>query len=111
MGSVKITDNTMQIKNATAQKANIFLRLAADDVVNRSERRTPKKTGRLRADTLRQVLGLRGIVEWRKRYAARQEYKQHKNYTTPGTGPHYAEQGVSDMLKNVKTLARKAGLL
>ncbi len=110
MSNVKITDNTSKVMADITVKANIFLRLMADEVVKISTPRTPKDTNRLRSDILKQVLGLKGKVKWQKNYAAFQETKQFKNYTTPGTGPHYAEDAVHKAVKSTSTIARKAGL-
>lgn len=109
--SYKLTDNTSTFKNSVTQKASIFLRLAAEAIVNTSTKKTPMKTGRLRADVLKQVLGLNGKVIWGKNYAVYQETKQFKNYTTPGTGPHFAEDAVNEIVKNSGAIARQAGLV
>jgi hypothetical protein len=108
--AVKVTDNTVNIKMDLTQKANIFLRLFADEIVTLSEPNTPKKQGNLRRDVLKSVLGLKGTVKWQKRYAAIQEKKQFRNYTTPGTGPHYARNAVNSALSRVNVIARRAGL-
>ena len=108
--SVKITDNTTKVNNDLKIKANVFLRLMADEVVNTSTPKTPKRTGRLRSDIVKQVLGLKGKIVWGKNYAAIQETKQFKNYTTAGTGPHYAENAVRKAVNKTSTIAKKAGL-
>lgn len=111
MASVHITDNTPQVKSDLAQKSSIFLRLAADLVMNLAEPNTPKKRGNLRRDVVRQVLGLKGKIVWGKNYAKYQETKQFKNYTTAGTGPHFAENAINDMIKKTDNIGRKAGLI
>jgi len=108
--SVRVTDHTVSFENIATQKANVFLRLMAEEIVSISEPSTPKKVGNLRRDVLKQVLGLRGKVEWRKRYALIQEKKQFRNYTTAGTGPHYAENAVFEAIKRVDSIARRSGL-
>lgn len=110
MASVRVTDNTNQVRNNVIQKASIFLRLAAEEVIRVSTPNTPKKTGRLRADVIRQVLGLSGKVKWGKNYAKFQETKQFKNYTTAGTGPHYAENAVRDVVRKTSDISKRAGL-
>ena len=110
MSNVKVTDNTNKVINDVKVKANVFLRLMADEIVKISKPKTPKDTNRLRSDILKQVLGLKGKIKWQKNYAGFQETKQFKNYTTPGTGPHYAENAVHKAVKNTSTIARKAGL-
>lgn len=108
--SVQIKDNTSAIDNSFTVKSNIFLRFAADDIVKNSTPMTPKDTGRLRMDILKQVLGLSGKVIWGKNYAIYQETKQFRNYTTSGTGPHYAEKGVAKSVSRTAQIAKQAGL-
>lgn len=109
--SVKITDNTKNVERNITTRSNVFLRMFADDVERVSEPRTPKRLGFLRRSTIKQVLGLHGSIVWNKKYAAKQETTQFKNYTTPGTGPHYAEDAVRSVLKRTLEIARKAKLL
>ncbi len=109
--SVKVTDNTAAVTSLLTQKASIFLRVAAEEIVSVSQKATPKKSGRLRMDTLKQVLGLSGKVVWQKGYAARQETTQFKNYTTPGTGPHFAENAVKAVSEKTGVIAKKSGLI
>jgi len=108
--SVRITDNTSKILNETKIKANVFLRLMTDEVVNESTPKTPKKSGRLRSDITKSVLALKGKIVWGKKYAAKQETTQFKNYTTAGTGPHYAENAVRKAVNKTSSIAKKAGL-
>lgn len=109
--SVRLEDNTKLLEHQIKVRANIFLRKVADEIVSRSEPNTPKKTGSLRRSTLKTVNGLKGRVEWRKAYAARLEEKRFRNYTTPGTGPHYAEDAVRATVKDTKIIARRARLI
>lgn len=124
--SVKITDNTPLIKSQMKQRSSIFLRLACDNVVDNARPNTPKSSGvnkngskaasgNLRNDVLKQVNGLHGTVEWRKVYASYQERgmradgsRKVKNYTTPGTGPHFAEKAVKKTVENTNIIAKLA---
>ncbi len=108
--SVNIKDNTGNVTKNILIKANVFLRTFADDVVKISTPKTPKDTGRLRSDVLRQVLGLKGKIVWQKNYAGIQEVKQFVNYTTPGTGPNYAKNAIKKAVKRTPVTAKKAGL-
>lgn len=108
---VTITDYSSRVKEITQQKASLFLRTMCDEIITISTPKTPKKTGRLRMDILRQVLGLKGKVQWGKGYAARQETTQFRNYTTKGTGPHYAEGGVTEGVNRTALVAKKSGLI
>lgn len=109
--SVHITDNTVRIKIDTTRGASLALRYMVDDIDRIANPRTPKKLGNLRKDLLKQVIGLHGRIEWRKRYAAIQEKKQFKNYTTPGTGPHFAENAVRKVAKDHLKYFRKARVI
>lgn len=108
---VEIKDYTPQIISEKNQKASIFLRGIADAIVSLSETKTPKKTGRLRMDIIKQVLGLRGKIIWGKNYAVFQETKQFQNYSTPGTGPHFAENAVNDVVSKTESIAKSSGLI
>jgi hypothetical protein len=109
--SYTITDYSKQFENNTIQKANLFLRMMAEEMVRTSTPKTPKKSGRMRMDILKSVLGLKGKIVWGKDYAKYQETKQFKNYTTPGTGPHFAENAVMSSIKLTNSIARKVGLI
>jgi hypothetical protein len=109
--SIKTTSNTPQIAVKVNQAASLFLRLMADQIEVLSRPNTPKKKGFLRRDVLKQVLGLKAKIAWQKNYAARQETTQFKNYTTPGTGPHYAENAVHEAIGLTTEVARKAKLI
>lgn len=108
--SVDVKDNTNQIKGDVIQKASLFLRLMADEIISISTPKTPKKSGRLRMDIVKEVLGLHGKIKWGKNYAVFQETKKFKNYTTPGTGPHYAEDSVKQAIGNTSKVVARAGL-
>lgn len=109
--SVQYTDNTGKIKNDTKQKTSIFLRLIADKIVGDSTPGTPKERGNLRQDIHKQILGLSGKIIWGKNYAVFQETKQFKNYTTPGTGPHFAENAAKKAHDHTSDVARSVGLI
>lgn len=109
--SVKIHDNTATIVTDTLKGANLALRFMLEDVERIARPVTPKKEGNLRKDILKSVLGLRGTIKWDKNYAIYQEKKQFKNYTTPGTGPHYAENSVKQVVANADKYFKKARLI
>jgi len=107
----KVTDNTNNVINELTQKASIFLRMMSDEIVNISTPITPKKSGRLRMDVVKQVLGLNGKIMWGKNYGVYQEEKQFKNYTTPGTGPHFAKKGAEGGVEKTQSIAKRSGLI
>lgn len=116
--SVKIQDFTPKIASNTKQRASIFLRMICDDVVDGAKPFTPKKDGFLNKDILKTVVGLHGTIEWRKGYATYQERgmradgsRRVKRYTTPGTGPHFAENAVKRAVENTPVVAKLAHLL
>jgi len=112
--SVKIIDNTPQVKSQTRQKASLFLRFMADDIHRNSTPITPMKTGQLRRSVIKQVLGLKGEIRWDKKYAVYQEagYTRGpiRRYTTPGTGRAFAYRAVQKGVANTDAVAKKAGL-
>lgn len=108
---VVYTSNVAKIKGDNTQRASLFLRFMAEDIVDTAEPNTPKKIGDLRNRILKQVLGLTGKVVWNVNYAVFQELKQFKNYTTPGTGPHFAENAVNKSRERTADIAKKAGLI
>lgn len=109
--SVRVTDNSPAVTNLMKIRGSIFLRLMADEMVKISKELTPKDTGRLRMDITKSVLGLSGKIKWGKGYAAIQETKQFRNYTTPGTGPHFAESGVKSGVEKTAVIAKRAGII
>ena len=108
--SVRIIDHSPAVNNLMKQRGSIFLRLMSEEMVKISKPVTPKDTGRLRMDITKSVLGLNGQIKWGKGYAAIQETKQFKNYTTPGTGPRYAEKGVKGGVDKTGVIAKRVGL-
>lgn len=116
--SVKVDDNTPRIKSDTKQRVSTFIRLVCDNVVDISTPNTPKDKGNLSRDVLKTVQGLHGEIEWRKTYAQFQERGERadgshkvKNYTTPGTGPHFAENAVKRAVQNTNIIAKLAHLV
>lgn len=126
--SYKITHRLPAIIIDTKAKANIFLRMACEELVELSTPNTPKSagsdsrgkkaSGNLRRDVLKQAIGLKGVVKWRKGYAAYQERGKRadgtrvvKNYTTPGTGPHFAENAAKELPSRTVIIAKRAGLI
>lgn len=109
--SVKIEDNTAHIITDTTKGANLALRFMLDDIDRAARPVTPKKAGNLRNDIVKSVLGLRGTIKWGKNYAIFQEKKKFRNYTTPGTGPHFAENSVVKITKKSEEYFRKARMI
>ncbi len=106
-----VIDNTNNVENDLTVKANIFLRTISDVIVAKSRDNTPMKTGGLRNEVLKEVLGLSGKISWAVNYAIFQEQKQFQNYTTPGTGPHFAEDAVNQVVEDTTVIAQQVGLI
>lgn len=92
--------------------------MACDAVLKESKPVTPKDKGNLGRDVLRTVNGLHGVIEWRKTYASYQERgmradgsRKVRNYTTPGTGPHFAENAVMKIVDNSGGLLKASRLV
>lgn len=109
--SVNITDNTTKIILDTQRKSSLTLKFMLDDIHELSNPKTPKDKGYLRANVLKSVIGLSGKIIWGQKYASIQESKQFSNYTTSGTGSHYAESSVNSVSKSPAGAMRKAGLI
>lgn len=108
---IKIKDNTPRVKFEKDRQASIFLRFAVEAIELEARGNTPKKTGDLRNSVLKRVNGKKAQIRWNRNYAVFQESKQYKNYTTAGTGPHFAENAVMDIVKKSRDIARKSGLI
>lgn len=108
--SVKVTSNRLQIMSETDNKTSLAIRFMLDAIDKTAEPKTPKKHGNLRSDKVKVVQGKRGYIAWSKNYAIYQEKKQFSNYTTPGTGPHFAEDSAKKVAEDSETYFRKAGI-
>lgn len=108
--SVRVFDNHPQIRRDAERAASLFLRFFSEETIRRSTPKTPMRHNFLRREILKQVLGLHGAIKWLARYSVFQETKQFQNYTTPGTGPHFAENAVRSAVKDTAAIARKAKL-
>ena len=108
--SVKVTSNRLQIVSETDNRTSLAIRFMLEAIHRESTPTTPKKDGLLRADVTKVAQGKRGYIMWDKNYAVYQEKKQYTNYTTAGTGPHFAENAARKVAKNAQEYFRKAGL-
>lgn len=109
--SVSVVDNTPAIVRGNQSKITLAIRLMLDDIDADSNGRTPKRYGDLRKNKLKQALGKHGTIIWQQKYAAKQEDVQAAHYTTPGTGPHFAEQGVKTVVEKSGEYFRRVGLI
>lgn len=108
--SAEVRDFSSQVKLTIKQRLSLALRFILDDVDKTADPKTPKRRGDLRNQKRKQVLGLHAAIAWQRAYAPVQELKQFGNYTTPGTGPHFAENAVKEVIGRAERHFRKAGL-
>lgn len=133
--SYTIRDNTDLILSDRSNKVGLAIRFALDGIHRESTPNTPKKTGQLRSDIHKSVLGKKGSIRWGKRYAAAQDIGHmtvkktrvfqssdgrwvtlkpgryyFKKYTTPGTGKNFAENAARKEGGNPRKYFRMAGL-
>jgi len=104
-------NNAVLIRQAETAIPEEFIKLFKKNVVNI----TPKKTGALRRSIITQVLGNKAQIGWRSPYAVPQnngghtvrsrrvvniggqfvtlkpKFYRYSTYTTPGTGPNFAQ--------------------
>jgi hypothetical protein len=109
--SVRVTSNRLLNEMEVKNRTGLALRFMLDAIQEQATPFTPKRLGNLRADVVKQVVGTRGMIGWEKKYAGRMEKDETiVHYTTPGTGPHYAENAVKIVTEKAPLYFRKAGL-
>jgi hypothetical protein len=108
--SYKTTSNVAQVNNEFENKVSLALRFMLEDIHKISLVGTPMRYGNLRADVLKQVQRRRGTIAWTKNYASKMERKQFTHYTTPGTGPKFAEGSVRIITEMSDQYWRRVGL-
>ena len=114
--NVKVIDHTPVILVKNARAINLALRMMLDGIDQEAFRNTPKKKGELRKDIFKNVSANSGKIQWRERYAATQEAgvikgRRIRNYTTAGTGPKYAENAVTKVVRDSVSYMKKAGVV
>jgi hypothetical protein len=82
---------------------------ARDTLINALPK-TPFDMGGLKADSdVKKIADLHWRVSFNKEYASVQELKEHKNYTTSGTGAHFLKNAGDEQRDKIKDIARKHG--
>ena len=97
----RVIDNTDLVEFMVRNRVATTNRLLLEEAHAISLHRTPMKTGALRTMV---VDGETGEIRWNAPYAIYQEEKQFQNYTTPGTGPHFAESAVQGAMDKIDEL-------
>lgn len=110
--SVRYSDNTAYIKAKVSSGVPLALRFALDDIQRISNPKTPRRLGDLRLQVRKEVRGRTGTITWWSNHAIYQEdpKKPFTNYTTPGTGPHFAKNSVHEVVHNFDYYLKKAGI-
>ena len=113
--SVKVTNNTPALIAVRQNKVALAIRLMLEATHQTANPKTPKKYGRLRSDVRKQVQGTSGTIIWDKNYALFQEAgithgTTMRNYTTAGTGPHFAANAVLKVVRNAHAIFKQVGL-
>ena len=103
--------NKILIKQAETAIPQEFVRLYKKNVVSL----TPRKSGALRRSIITQSMGSRAQIGWRLPYAGAQEAGGHggvvyRNYTTAGTGPHFAKKAFDATRAQMPAVIRQLGL-
>ena len=109
--SYVLVSNVGKIIANTKTSIPLAIRFALEDFKVRSTPRTPKRWGDLRGNTRIQVLGEKGLITWGMNYAFYQENYQYVNYTTAGTGPHFASNSAREVAENSIDYLRKARVI
>lgn len=107
--AVRIQSNTRQIIVETELGMEFAIRLALEDIRRTAAPITPMKTGELRSSAV--VRANEGVVNWTADHSEILENKQFQNYTTPGTGPHFAERAVRQVEQRFDQHLRTAGVI
>lgn len=85
------------------------IRLALEDIRRTAEPLTPRRTGELRSSAI--IRQSEGVVQWTADHAEILENKEFSNYTTPGTGAHFAERAVRQVEQRFDQHLRAAGVI
>jgi len=109
--SNKIDYNKTVLIRAETALPQEFIRIYKKNVVAI----TPKKTGALRRSIITQASGNQANISWRSRYARAQNEGGHngavyRNYTTPGTGAHFANIAYKKTMAQMPAVVRELGL-
>lgn len=78
---------------------------------------TPKRTGALRRSIVTRSLGTEAEIAWRLPYAIDQDAgidsitgRVYRNYTTPGTGPHFKDKAFAMTIQQIEPMFTELGL-
>lgn len=110
----KFVDRSMDVLGTIDNRIVLLNNTMLNDVKTRADIVTPTKNHILGTDIRIQTRGHEGSITWNSPYAQYQERGSradgsHKiqNYTTPGTGPGFAKNTISDVWKEFRDYYRK----
>lgn len=109
--AVKIKDDMPAIGAKMSANIPIALRYILQDIHRTANPITPKDTGDLRMNVLKEVSGTRGKIVWQQKYAIYQGRKQFRNYTTPGTGPNFDVIAITKVVPSFKSYLERARIM
>lgn len=122
--SVRVINKTTTVKSNIQSGISLAIRLMLDDVHKNSVLKTPMADTHDLRNRVRKVMVSqnKGFIEWMVHYANVQEkgwrYDPRtgkkvifRNYTTPGTGAHFAENAVKMTMQNFQKFLKLGGLL
>lgn len=117
--SVEYINKALEVQNTVDNNKGVTLRLMLEGIHRNANPITPLRDNGLRTSVLKTMEGTsKAIIEWREPYASYQERGMRadgthivRNYTTPGTHAHYAEESVKKVMDNIQEYARQGGLI
>lgn len=120
----RVFSDTEGVKSEIKTRESLCLRLMLEDIHRKSTPITPLADTRfLRGQVHKSFLGFnKAYIEWSVHYAAVQEKGWRydpksgkkiyfRNYTTPGTGAHFAEKSVDQVIANANNYFYLGGLI
>ena len=116
MTKVTITDKADEVATIFDSRADRAMGLMVRAVKSEAKLNTPADTGQLRRNVSTKRIAFRKHeAKWEKEYASVQEAGVIKgtrisNYTTPGTGPGFAERAAKKVVNDGRRYMKQAGL-
>lgn len=107
--SYRYNSKVRYVQTKTELGMEMAIRLALEDIRRTAAPMTPRKTGELRSSAV--IRQSEGVVNWTADHAEILEKKQFANYTTAGTGPHFAERAVRQVTQRFDQHLRAAGVI
>lgn len=107
----KFVDNTDYLKGLMNNRIHLMNNSLTSEIRKEAYFITPQKNGDLHTQIVTRSSGNEATITWEMPYAAYQERGMRadgthviKNYTTAGTGPHFAQQSAHTALNSLGRL-------